>query len=369
MEKTILPDGSILELEQRHLDLSNRDRYIPLTSKEQALLSAENVGRWISPFIKAQQKQIEFDGLYRVIFPAGLPHTLMQYKTGGFGTPIVGEKGGIVGHASLQSVQPQIMLEMTFALMAAATQQYYLASIDSKLSIISRNTNQILDFLYGEKASDLASEISFVRYVADNFTELALSAETRTATLASLQESYKTAVKNIDFYLREIQVRAHRFGAKSSEDVKNIHEFLEMCRNLEMSRQLLVLSRILESALIGNFSKSYEKYILDEVILLSNRCNNQLNSCFGSIHNQAASLAKAAANNPFGNDLLGGLLGQPAKPGTELKKALDQLNKLEEEYRSDSDSFDRQCLENFLKQFHQEAKILVDTQGNCYLEK
>ena len=65
---------------------------------------------------------------YVLKLPEGLSgmNSLMSYRSGGLGTPIMGENGKIVAHASLHGVSDQALLLSCFTAMSIASGQYFL---------------------------------------------------------------------------------------------------------------------------------------------------------------------------------------------------------------------------------------------------
>ena len=70
---------------------------------------------------------------YVLKLPEGLSgmNSLMSYRSGGLGTPIMGENGKIVAHASLHGVSDQALLLSCFTAMSIASGQYFLTQIHS----------------------------------------------------------------------------------------------------------------------------------------------------------------------------------------------------------------------------------------------
>ena len=70
------------------------------------------------------------------------------------------------------------------------------------------NLDKILEFLYGDKKAELMAEISFVKYAYQNYNSIMSHESQRTATIASIQEAKKVAMKDIEFYMNDLDLAA-----------------------------------------------------------------------------------------------------------------------------------------------------------------
>ncbi len=126
--------------------LSDRKKYsqIHLSPAQQMQLSSfiQQVPQGMAASTLAQS--------YTVRFPAGLPHTLSTLKQGGYGSMIYDGKG-FVGSASFYSLTAQAAALGAFTVISAVTGRYFLAQINSNLTIVNDKLNDILSFLYGKK--------------------------------------------------------------------------------------------------------------------------------------------------------------------------------------------------------------------------
>ena len=70
------------------------------------------------------------------------------------------------------------------------------------------NLDKILEFLYGDKKAELMAEISFVKYAYQNYNSIMSHEAQRTATIASIQKAKKVAMKDIEFYMNDLDSAA-----------------------------------------------------------------------------------------------------------------------------------------------------------------
>lgn len=75
--------------------------------------------------------------------------------------------------------------------------------------------DKILEFLYGDKKAELLSEVSFIKYAYENYSSIMGHNEQRVATIASLQDAKKVAIKDIEFYMCDLD---STINSKSSID-------------------------------------------------------------------------------------------------------------------------------------------------------
>lgn len=231
--------------------------------------------------------------LYAVSFPKGLPHTLIELKQGGYGSPIL-ENGTFVGSASFFAVTPQAAMLGAFTAMSIVSGQYFLSQINNKLETFNLKLDKILELLYGEKKSELLSEISFAKYAYDNYKFIMMHEQQRVATITSLQQSKKVAMKDIEFYLNdlnsiveEIENKDKKVGFPWEKCEEPIHDkaqrALDIGKSIDLSIQLLVMSSLLEMYYAENFDSPYVTRLEDDIIAFIDKCNSQMLTSFGSV--------------------------------------------------------------------------------------
>lgn len=214
---------------------------------------------------------------YIVSFPEGLPHTLMQLKNGQYATPIMGSKG-IVGSAGLTPLQTHAVLLKSLSAMSVVTGQYFLTEINKKFELVNEKIDKIMNFLYGDKKAELISEISFVQYANTNYNTIMAHDEQRAATIISLQNAKKTAMKDIEFYMSDLNgsIVSH----PKDSDVNNS---LQIKESLDLSLQLFIISSIMEVFYSQNFDKDYLSSVIDFATFYINKCEKRILSDFSKL--------------------------------------------------------------------------------------
>lgn len=198
--------------------------------------------------------------MYTITFPEGLPHTLMQLKNGGFATPIIGADGKIAGMASLYPAMAEAAIFGVFTAMSVVTGQFFLFQINKELKKINQRLDKIIEFLYGDKKAELVSEINFTKYVYENYISIMTHKEQRIATISGLQQARKVAIKDIEFYMFDLENTIN--SIKSDRDiVPNLEKCYQTKDCLDLSVHLYMTSGLLEMYYAQNHDRNYIKYI------------------------------------------------------------------------------------------------------------
>lgn len=234
---------------------------------------------------------------YRAVFPAGLPHTLIKLKQSGYGGMVKGFEGKFAGAASLYPLQAQAALTSIFSVMSVAVGQHYLTEISGELKLINMKMDKILDFLYGDKKAELIAEIDFLRYAYNNYISVMANEPQRLATITNLQCTKKVAMKNIEFYISDLE-------ATEQAEAKNYDSFTEIANkvfqikeSLDMAVQLLVMGSLMEVYYSQNYDSKYLKSVKDETLWFIERYNTRLISTLNRLNGRNDGYSKPNALN------------------------------------------------------------------------
>ncbi|MCM1578146.1 MAG: hypothetical protein NC078_05025 [Ruminococcus sp.] len=261
--------------EENGIDL-NSDRYKRLDcNSEQAMR--------MSAFMQQLPAIAAVDALansYKVVFPEGIAGTLMEYKTGGAGTPIIDENGKIAGHAALFDMKAEAAILGAFTVMSVVTGQFFLSEINAKLTQLNLKIDQIMAFLYGDKKSELMAEINFVQQAQQNYSSIMSHEAQRSAVIVGLQQSRKTAMKDIEFYMSDLDYKSQVNEKVFAKFQSVADKALRIWESLELSKQLFVMGSIMEAYFAQNFDESYIKSISETVAYYINKCDKKILGCF-----------------------------------------------------------------------------------------
>lgn len=237
---------------------------------------------------------------YTISFPKGVNGALMEYKAGGKGTPIVGENGKIVGHASLNEVSDSATIMMSaFSVMSILSSQYYLKEINDQFGLLNQKIDAIVNFLYGDKKAELMAEICFVQNAYKNYSSIMSYNEQRIATISSLQSAQKVAMKDIEFYLNDLSDKADLTAKNYNEFEHQLNDAFKIKDSLEMSIQLYSMTNIMEMHYSQNYDNDYVENVKDNLVYYIKKCERQILSSFSKLYtkNQAFKPGKITKAN------------------------------------------------------------------------
>lgn len=273
---------------------------------------------------------------YIAKFPDGINHTLTSLKQGGVMGSWKRENGQFGGTASLYSMKGQAILLSAFSAMSIASGQYFITQVNSQLQKINQNIDKILEFLYGDKKAELLSEVSFVKYAYENFSSIMSHDAQRIATITSLQEAKKIAMKDVEFYMRDLDSIVN--GKDGME--KMVTNAFQIKESLELSIQLYGLSSVLETYFSENYDAEFVKYIDREMTAYIDKCEKRMLSSFSVLKKHISDykgrllekIDKAQYEKEVG-DLIDSLNnGEESAMRKSLRKALRSVSKAKEYY-------------------------------------
>ena len=283
---------------------------------------------------------------YVARFPEGLPHVLTKLNQGGYGTAIQ-ESGKFVGSASLYSVAAQAAFLGVFQTMSIASGQYFLSQINSELKMMKLSIDKILEFLYEEKRAELMSEVSFVKYAYKNYCSIMEHEAQRIATISSLQNAKRIAMKDVEFYMNDLDSTVR--GKEQSDIVALVEKAFKIKESLEMSMQLYSMSSVLEIYYSQNHETEYITYIETEISSYIDKCEKRMLSSFSvlskCISDHKGRLWEKIDKSPYEKS---------------VGEFIDSLNTGEE-------SLLRKSLRSVLKKAARETEFHLTEDGNVYL--
>lgn len=300
--------------------------------------------------IPALIEGVAVSDMYTVTFPQGIAGALMKYSDGGFGSPMMAD-GKIVAHASFHktSATPTIMLS-AFSAMSIATGQYFLSEINTKLDQINQKLDAIITILYDEKETELISEISFVKYAYANFSSIMSHSEQRIATISNLQHAQKVAMKNIEFYLKDMDKQT-KTKLKTGDSVSLcVGQMLRTRNCLTLSIQLYVMGCLMETYYSQNMDAAYINYFKDSISNYVSRCDNKIMMDFSTLKGQ---LEKLKPSISVSKDVV----------STQTNRLQIELNSFENGNESPMSVFVKEAFGKMVK----ETSYCISRNGDVYL--
>ena len=199
---------------------------------------------------------------YMMKLPTGISSADLVHYTnyrGAVSNTYLDESGKFSGQAPLYSLRNQAIVMGAFSAMSIATGQYYLSEINNNLTAINQKADKILEFLYGDKKAELMSEVRFVNFAYQNYSSIMMNDAQKIATLVNVQEARKIAMKDIEFYVSDLDSLA------KTKDISDLDSFvndvfrIKDC--LQLAIQLYGMSNILEIYYSQNADSTYLKYV------------------------------------------------------------------------------------------------------------
>lgn len=180
--------------------------------------------RDVPQMLKAMNDSQYYSGSYKVIYDKGLGVLQKSTKDPNlFRANIVtlGTNNDITGQALLQEMKSTELMKVSnllmsaFSVAAVATNQYYLARIDSKLEAVEKKVDEIKRFLEIDKESQLWADGEFLNEIRNSIQFIVDDDLYRKATLTNIQSIRRTALSNIKLYYEQL------FELKAYLDVKD----------------------------------------------------------------------------------------------------------------------------------------------------
>ena len=283
-------------------------------------------------------------------FPKGLGKAnMIRLKDGGYGTPLK-VNGEFKDSASLHSLGTQGTIYGIFTLLSAVTGQYFLSRIDNQLALVNSKLDDVLNFLYGENRAELLAEIFFVKRTYENFASIMENDYQRTATISGLQSAQKIAVKDLEFYLSDIEKMAG----------KQVTDFKTLCADetsawkalkcVELAIQTFVMANILEIYLSENYDESYTEYVRQMLKTYMRRCDTSIISSFAAIDAKFSQYHQSLFENAEARQKYRAMIRKTLAP-----------------YKGEAESPLRTMLENALNALQSESVCYLSNDGKVYI--
>ena len=221
-------------------------------------------------------------GAYIVKWPDGIQRELSKFADGAGFMGMSRNHGKIEQYAHLYSLDAQAALTAGFAALSLVTSQYYLAEMNQHMRQLNQGIDQILEFLYGEKRAELMAEAHFVHYAQQNYISIMRHPEQRLATIASLQEARKIAVKDLEFYMEELDSKV--CPANHTDPALLVEQVMRTKDCLELSMQLYLMSSLMEISCTQNYDPEYLRYIDTDVSDFISKYEKHMLSNFNKLH-------------------------------------------------------------------------------------
>ncbi len=276
---------------------------------------------------------------------------------------MIQEYGKYVGSASFYSLMPQAAVMGAFTAMSIAFGQFFLAQINGKMQMMNQKLEDILGFLYGDKKAELMSEMSFVRYAFQNYNSIMSHSEQRVATIVGLQGARKVAMKDIEFYLEDLEKKISggtKDNKKMSESEK-VDESFKLWESLNLSLQLYIMSNIMEVHFSQNQDSEYLGSLRRDVLAYIDKCDRRILSCFSDLKGQLGNTGKRILNEAEKK-----VRGKSSKE-EEMQKLIARIERAIEPLNSGEDSALKIIVNDSLAE-PERSEFYISRDGNVYVK-
>ena len=283
-------------------------------------------------------------GTFRVQLPKGISGALVQHGEGYLSAMQDPYTGKFSGQATyVRNSQQAAMLGM-FTALSVVTSQYFLAHINNNLEEAQKKLDQVLDFLYSDKAYEIYAELQAVRTIYSNYPAIMNADGQRIASIATIQHAKIIAEKNIQFYYHDMDKRVMSELEDKGMPLPDLRNMLndDKIKNLASSLMadlnsynqainLYSICSVLEIVLSQNFENSYLDFIEED---LANHYKAH-NIIIGKLSGKLAAFTNrkgAIKLNPVMQDVQN-LLGE----GSPEKRYKDVIGQIRTAYNSKSE--------------------------------
>lgn len=232
-------------------------------------------------------------GSYKVVYDKGLGVLQKASKNPDFYRANIvtpGTNNDITGQALLQELKPNGIMKASnllmsaFSVAAVATNQYYLARIDSKLDAIEKKVDEIQRFLEIDKESQLWADGEFLKEIRNNIQFIIEDDTYRQATLTSVQSIRRSSLTNIKLYYEQLFELKELLNLKDNdkETTANLDKYKGYLPKFWYSVYLYEISYCLEAYL----SKITDERFLQQVIVEMEKIVSMFSEGYDVISNE-----------------------------------------------------------------------------------
>ena len=225
---------------------------------------------------------------YIAKFPADMPAgatlmTSLKDPTGVYSAIVADKK--IVAHATFHNTQSLGVAMGVFTAMSMVTGQYFLSQINSQLSRMDTKLDEVLEFLKGEKNSELLSEIAFVKYAYKNFNSIMKFENQKIATISNVQAAKKIAIKDMEFYMNSLESLKKNAHKSFEEICESCEKAFGIAKDIETSRNLYIFSTLLDIYFSQNYEPAFIQFLRDETLSYIKKCDKRIASAYEFLKN------------------------------------------------------------------------------------
>lgn len=195
------------------------------------------------------------------------------------------------------------------------------------------------------------AEMSFIKYAYENYLSIMVHEQQRIATIVSLQEAKKVAMKDIEFVLNDLESTVSRKIKDYAELESRTEKSFQIKECLELSQQLFVMSSMMEVYFSQNQDSEYLDSIEKDMLAYIDKCDKRMLGNFSA--------------------LKGIISGYKARPMEKIDKSVceKQVGNLVDSLNSGEESDMRKSVRSALHASTKKSEYYLNSTGEIYITK
>ena len=272
----IKSDEMIISISEDNPDYWDTRRWRRLESSDAIELSG------MLQAIPAAAHAFDIGRSYTVTFPKGIGE-LLRKNNGHYQATLVNDQHKFVANAELVENRLQAVSYSVFQVLSIVTQQYYLHEINQQLTNLCKKLDQVLDFLYTDKACELYAEAQAIQFIYSNYASIMKHPEQRIVALQTIQHAKILAERNTQFYIRDINGLANSI----------VQEHRRICDDLNSYTQTISLygvCSVLEIMISQNYDQPLLSYVESDLKSHYDKHNKNISELKGRVDGAVVTL-------------------------------------------------------------------------------
>lgn len=224
-----------------------------------------------------------------------------------------------------------------FAVASVVTSQYYLKSIDDKLSEIQKTTRDIMTFLEEDKQSKIESDFEILKDIIGHMGAIKADAALKAIKSEQISSIQRDAKSNIKFY-KKLLDKALQEYISNKKGGKQDNKIIGWVRKdyfyYRLSLQVYSLAKLAEIMLMSSYNSDYLSDIYDELHNYSMNLKDDINHILSVIYDYSSDKFDNKVKIGFANTVktVGKAFDKTPLRRTDLGK---KLGKVSRETRND----------------------------------
>ncbi len=232
-----------------------------------------------------------------------------------------------VDNVDVDDIKLHLATTTVFSIASVATSQYYLKNIDSKLSEIKKDTEDIKNFLNVDKQSKIEGDFELLKGIAEQLDSIRSDESLflqKGVQVASIQKDAKGNIRFYERYLEEALDQYKREKNRGKGLAKIIRRLSGDYFYYKLSLQVYALSRLVELMLLSEYKESYIASVREDLEELSKNFSNNTREASSIIYRYGYKKRNAQTTHFLANMMkgTGKALGKSPLKATKLDRAL-----------------------------------------------